>query len=87
MTEIERRLSALEQLFGENRAPSFAEFSALWGDMDALSKSVYVCMAESGEHTTRLERTIAAHLDRMGLLDHGAKTLRELAAEMDAERD
>lgn len=88
-TGIKIRLSALEKNMSRCPAPTREEWWKKWREMSELDKSIYIVEAENLEELKRepqfyrYMKTIAGYLFDMGLLDPNAKTLREIAAEMD----
>ena len=88
--EILRRLAALEQRFTScPTIPSRDEWRAEWRDLDELSKAVFIVAAENmdeleeGGAWWRYLAAVRPFMLADGLLDPEAKTLREVAAEMD----
>lgn len=89
MKDYTNRLQVLERFFCVKSIPTFDQFKTKWAEADALSKSVLAALAESGNFDgeskswSRYLTAVRGYLLQMGLIDEHAKSLRQLAAEME----
>lgn len=89
MKNAESRLQVLERLMQINPPPSYEQFKTEWEGADALSRSVLAAEAESGDFDgmsnarRRYMTAIRSYLLQMGEIDPDAKSLRQIAAEME----
>ena len=83
---IMQRLKELEQRTSYS-VPNYEQFKAEWSTMDELSRALFIFCAEQPQTWDSTERrymqAIREHLDTMGLIDHDAKSITELAGELD----
>lgn len=79
MTEIERRLTALEQLFSTHRTPTYEEFAAFWQTLPPFDRACVEGDALREENTV-----LRGYLEKMGVLNGNEKTLQQIAKELDA---
>ena len=92
MKDYTSRLQVLEKHFCIKDIPTFDQFKTKWAEVDALSKSVLAALAESGDFETMGKPwrnymfVVRSYLLQIGLIDEHAKSLRQLAAEMEGER-
>ena len=81
----------LENHFCIKDIPNFDQFKTKWAKVDALSKSVLAALAESGDFETMGKPwrnymfVVRSYLLQIGLIDEHAKSLRQLAAEMEGD--
>lgn len=81
----------LEKHFCIKDIPTFDQFKTKWAEADALSKSVLAALAESADFETmgkpwrNYMLVVRSYLLQMGLIDEHAKSLRQLAAEMEGD--
>ncbi len=92
MTNIKARIEQLEQKIAVSTIPSFEDFSSSWATMDELSKSLLALYAETPDNADNvMERkyysAIGEYLRRMGLVQDGAPSLREIAAQLEKAGD
>lgn len=82
------RLQAIEETLKIKPIPNFDEFKSEWERMDALSRSVFVAEAESGDFNTydvawrQYMSAVRSYLLAMGLIDRNAKSFIEIAEEV-----
>ena len=85
------RLQAIEETLKIKPIPNFDEFKSEWERMDALSRSVFVAEAESGDFNTydvawrQYMSAVRSYLLAMGLIDRNAKSFIEIAEEVSNE--
>ena len=85
------RIAALEKAQGDDVPLSFDDFLIEWKGIDRLSQSLF-CLAAAdtdfagGGRFGRYVRAITPYLRRMGLVDDGAPTIREIAEKYERER-
>ena len=85
------RLQAIEETLKIKPIPNFDEFKSEWERMDALSRSVFVAEAESGDFNTydvawrQYMSAVRSYLLTMGLIDENAKSFIEIAEEVSNE--
>ena len=85
------RLQAIEETLKIKPVPTFNEFKSEWERMDALSRSVFVAEAESGDFDTydivwrQYMTAVRSHLLAVGLIDENAKSFKEIAEEVSNE--
>lgn len=91
MKDYRSRLQVLEKHFCIKDIPTFDQFKTKWAEADALSKSVLAALAESADFETMDKPwrnymfVVRSYLLQMGLIDEHAKSLRQLAAEMEGD--
>lgn len=91
MKNAESRLQVLERLMQINPPPSYEQFKIEWEGADALSRSVLVAEAESGDFEAvrkpweNYMLAVRGYLLQMGEIDPDAKSLRQIAAEMEVD--
>ena len=79
----------LEKHFSVMPIPTIDQFKKAWAEADPLSRSVLAAMAETGDFDGwgkswgRYMTAVRSYLLQMGLIDEHAKSLRQLAAEME----
>ena len=87
------RLQVLERFFCVKSIPTLDQFKTKWAEADPLSRSVLAVLAESGDFETmgkpwrKYMLAVRSYLLQMGLIDEYAKSLRQLAAEMEGDAD
>lgn len=87
------RLQVLERFFCVKSIPTLDQFKTKWAEADPLSRSVLAALAESGDFETmgkpwrKYMLAVRSYLLQMGLIDEYAKSLRQLAAEMEGDAD
>ena len=85
------RLQVLEKHFCMKPIPTLDQFKKAWTEADPLSRSVLAALAESGDFETmgkpwrNYMLVVRSYLLQMGLIDEHAKSLRQLAAEMEGD--
>lgn len=93
MKDYTNRLQVLERHFCMKPIPTFDQFKNAWAEADPLSRSVLAALAESGDFETtdkpwrKYMLAVRSYLLQMGLIDEHAKSLRQLAAEMEGDAD
>ena len=91
MKDYTSRLQVLEKHFCIKDIPTFDQFKTKWAEADALSRSVLAALAESGDFETMGKPwrnymfVVRSYLLQIGLIDEHAKSLRQLAAEMEGD--
>ena len=91
MKDYTNRLQVLERFFCVKSIPTFDQFKTKWAEADALSKSVLAALAEGGDFDrwgdpwSRYMTAVRGYLLQMGEINADAKSLRQLAAEMEGE--
>lgn len=91
MKDYTSRLQVLENHFCIKDIPNFDQFKTKWAEVDALSKSVLAALAESGDFETMGKPwrnyllAVRGYLLQMGEIVPDAKSLRQLAAEMEGD--
>ena len=89
MKDYRSRLQVLEKHFCIKNIPTFDQFKTKWAEADPLSRAVLAALAESGDSDgwgkswSRYMTAVRGYLLQMGLIDEHAKSLRQLAAEME----
>lgn len=89
MKDYTSRLQVLEKHFCIKDIPTFDQFKTKWAEADALSRSVLAALAESGDFETMDKPwrnymfVVRGYLLQMGEIVPDAKSLRQLAAEME----
>ena len=89
MKSIINRLQVLEKHFCIKDIPTFDQFKTKWTETDPLSRSVLAALAESGNFDGwgkswgRYMTAVRGYLLQMGLIDEHAKSLRQIAKEME----
>ena len=93
MKDYANRLQVLERFFCVKSIPTLDQFKTKWAEADPLSRSVLAVLAESGDFETmgkpwrKYMLAVRSYLLQMGLIDEYAKSLRQLAAEMEGDAD
>lgn len=91
MRDYTNRLQVLERFFCVKSIPTFDQFKTKWAEADPLSRSVLAALAESGDFETmdkpwrNYMLAVRGYLLQMGEIDPDAKSLRQLATEMERE--
>ena len=91
MKDYTSRLQVLERFFCVKSIPTFDQFKTKWAEADPLSRSVLAALAESGDFEAmdkpwrNYMLAVRGYLLQMGEIDPDAKSLRQLATEMEAE--
>lgn len=91
MKDYTSRLQVLERFFCVKSIPTFDQFKTKWSEADPLSRSVLAALAESGDFATmdkpwrNYMLAVRGYLLQMGEIDPDAKSLRQLATEMERE--
>lgn len=89
MKEYANRLQVLERFFCVKSIPTLDQFKTKWAEADPLSRSVLAALAESGDFETmgkpwrKYMLAVRSYLLQMGLIDEHAKSLRQIAKEME----
>lgn len=89
MKDYTSRLQVLEKHFCIKDIPTFDQFKKAWAAADPLSRAVLAASAEGGDFAGwgkswgRYMTAVRSYLLQMGLIDEHAKSLRQLAAEME----
>lgn len=91
MRDYTNRLQVLEKHFCIKDIPTFDQFKTKWAEADALSRAILAASAECGDYETmgkpwrNYVLVVRSYLLQMGLIDEHAKSLRQLAAEMEGD--
>ena len=91
MRDYTNRLQVLERFFCVKSIPTFDQFKTKWAEADALSRAVLAASAEGGDFETMDKPwrnymfVVRSYLLQIGLIDEHAKSLRQLAAEMEGD--
>ena len=91
MKDYTSRLQVLERFFCVKSIPTLDQFKTKLAEADPLSRSVLAALAESGDFETmdkpwrNYMLAVRGHLLQMGEIDPDAKSLRQLATEMERE--
>ena len=91
MKDYRSRLQVLEKHFCIKDIPTFDQFKTKWAEADPLSRSVLAALAETGDFDGwgkswgRYMTAVRGYLLQMGEIDADAKSLRQLAAEMEGD--
>lgn len=91
MKDYTSRLQVLEKHFCIKDIPTFDQFKTKWAEADALSRAVLAASAEGGDFETMDKPwrnymfVVRSYLLQIGLIDEHAKSLRQLAAEMEGD--
>lgn len=91
MKDYRSRLQVLENHFCIKDIPTFDQFKKAWAAADPLSRSVLAASAESGnidgwgKSWSRYMTAVRGYLLKMGEIEPDAKSLRQLAAEMEGD--
>ena len=91
MKDYTNRLQVLEKHFCIKDIPTFDQFKKAWAAADPLSRAVLAASAECGDFDGwgkswgRYMTAVRGCLLQMGLIDEHAKSLRQLAAEMEGD--
>ena len=91
MKDYTSRLQVLERFFCVKSIPTLDQFKTKWAEADPLSRSVLAALAESGDFETMDKPwrsymlAVRGLLLQMGEIDPDAKSLRQLATEMERE--
>ena len=91
MKSIINRLQMLEKHFSVMPIPTIDQFKKAWAAADPLSRAVLAASAEGADFEIvdkpwrNYLLAVRGYLLQMGLIDEHAKSLRQLAAEMEGE--
>lgn len=91
MKSIINRLQMLEKHFSVKPIPTIDQFKKAWTEADPLSRAVLAASAECGDFETmdkpwsRYMTAVRGYLLQMREIDINAKSLRQIAAEMEGE--
>ena len=91
MKDYTSRLQVLEKHFCIKDIPTFDQFKKAWTETDPLSRAVLAASAEGGDFEIvdkpwrNYLLAVRGYLLQMGLIDEHAKSLRQLAAEMEGD--
>ena len=91
MKDYTSRLQVLEKHFCMKPIPTLDQFKKAWAEADPLSRAVLAASAECrdfdgwGKSWGRYMTAVRGYLLQMGLIDKHAKSLQQLAAEMEGE--
>ena len=91
MKDYASRLQMLERFFCVKSIPTLDQFKTKWAEADALSRAVLAASAEGGDFETMDKPwrnymfVVRSYLLQIGLIDEHAKSLRQLAAEMEGD--
>ena len=91
MKDYTSRLQVLEKHFCIKDIPTFDQFKTKWAEADALSRAVLAASAEGGDFETMDKPwrnymfVVRSYLLQIGLIAEHAKSLRQLAAEMEGD--
>ena len=89
---IMHRIEVLEKKLAAADIPTFEQWVEQWGEFTDLDKALFINEAENLElipDTSQLKKyvaTVSGYLYQMGLIDENAKTLKQIAGEMEYER-
>ena len=89
MKDYTSRLQVLERFFCVKSIPTFDQFKTKWAEADPLSRSVLAALAESGDFDgwgkswSRYMAAVRGYLLQMGEIAPDAKSLRQIAKEME----
>ena len=89
MKDYTSRLQVLERFFCIKPIPTLEQFKTKWAEADPLSRSVLAALAESGDFETmdkpwsRYMTAVRGYLLQMGEINADAKSLRQIAKEME----
>ena len=89
MKDYRSRLQVLEKHFCMKPIPTLDQFKKAWAEADALSRSVLAASAESGDFDgwgkswSRYMTAVRGYLLQMGEINADAKSLRQIAKEME----
>ena len=70
------RLAELERRMTINTPPTFEEFSVLWQGLSAFDRACFEADALGENHLIR------GYLEKIGVIDHAAMPLQEIAKEL-----
>lgn len=91
MRDYTNRLQVLEKHFCMKPIPTFDQFKKAWAAADPLSRAVLAASAEGGDFETmdkpwrNYMLSVRSYLLQMGEIEPDAKSLRQLAAEMEGD--
>ncbi len=91
MKDYTSRLQVLERFFCVKSIPTLDQFKTKWAEADPLSRSVIAALAESGDFEAvrkpweKYMLAVRGYLLQMGEIDPDAKSLRQIAAEMEGD--
>ena len=91
MKDYTSRLQVLERFFCVKSIPTLDQFKTKWAEADALSRAVLAASAEGADFEIvdkpwrNYLLAVRGYLLQMGLIDEHAKSLRQLAAEMEGD--
>ena len=89
MKDYTSRLQVLEKHFCMKPIPTIDQFKKAWAEADPLSRPVLAALAESGDFETmdkpwsRYMTAVRGYLLQMGEIEPDAKSLRQIAKEME----
>lgn len=90
---IQSRLTALEKALSGRPIPSYEEWVQQWENTDELSQQLFIVSAENLDEVKEDEvfyqymKVIREYLLASDLIHTNAKTLQEIAAEMESENE
>ena len=89
MKDYTSRLQVLEKHFCMKPIPTIDQFKKAWAEADPLSRSVLAALAESGDFEAvrkpweKYMLAVRGYLLQMGEINADAKSLRQIAKEME----
>ena len=89
MRDYTSRLQVLEKHFCMKPIPTIDQFKKAWAEADPLSRSVLAALAESGDFEAvrkpweKYMLAVRGYLLQMGEINADAKSLRQIAKEME----
>ena len=89
MRDYTNRLQVLERFFCVKSIPTFDQSKTKWAEADPLSRSVLAALAESGDFEAvrkpweKYMLAVRGYLLQMGEINADAKSLRQIAKEME----
>lgn len=89
MKDYTNRLQVLERFFCVKSIPTIDQFKKAWAAADPLSRAVLAASAESGDFDgwgkswSRYLTAVRGYLLQMGEINADAKSLRQIAKEME----
>lgn len=79
MREIQQRLAELERRLITITPPTFEEFIVFWQGLSAFDRAAFEGDALAGNALFR------DYLERLGVIDHAAPSLQEIAKELERQ--
>lgn len=79
MQDIRQRLAELERRMTTTTPPTFEDFSVLWQGLSAFDRAAFEGDALGENHHIR------GYLERLGVIDPAAPSLREIAKELERQ--